>query len=195
MRLLVYTASSVHLDAAFHDCAGAVGRLIVDRGWSLVYGGGGIGLMGTLARAVRAGGGHITGVITESLLAREQGYDGCDELLIVPTMQERKRRMLALCDGVLVLPGGLGTLDELFEAITLRLVGEHRRPIGIVNALGFFDPLLRFLDHAIAHRFVRPAVRDLLLISQDPAEVMHALDIAETDAPLDDARFLPMGRG
>jgi len=135
VRLLIYTASSTHLDSAYHDIAAAVAGEMRRRGWSLVYGGGGIGLMGEVARGV-AGHSHIIGVITESLLAREQGYGECDELIVVPTMQERKRRMLALADGILVLPGGLGTLDEFFEAITLRIVGEHTKPIGVVNAMG-----------------------------------------------------------
>ena len=194
MHLLIYTASSTHLDSAWHDVAAAVGDEMVKRQWSLVYGGGGIGLMGEVARRVRAGGGHITGVITQSLLDREQGYDACDELIIVPTMQERKRRMLALADAVLMLPGGLGTLDEFFEAITLRIVGEHDKPLGIVNAFAYYDPLLAFMDHMTRERFMKPAVRELLHVDADPLRVMNDLGRAERFA-LDDQRFLPMGRG
>ena len=192
--LTVYCSSSTHLDPAFHDAAETVGRELARRGITLVYGGGGIGLMGEIARTVHAGGGRIIGVITQVLVDKEQGYDGCDEYIIVDTMQQRKKAMLERGEAFLVLPGGVGTYEEFFEALAARLVGEHARPIGIVNAHGYYDPLLEMIEHGIEHRFIKPAIHELLHVDPDPVKVIDMLCAAERFA-IDDERFLPMGRG
>jgi len=190
--LTVYCSSSTSLDPLFHDPARAVGRLLAEQGVTLVYGGGGIGLMGEVARAARGAGGRITGIITQTLLDREQGYDGCDDLIVTSTMQERKRKLLDLGDAFLMLPGGLGTWEEFLEALVARVVGEHVKPLGILNTDGYFDPLLELIEHGIDRRFIRPAVRELTIVGDDPAVLLSALRTAER-AALDHARFLPMG--
>jgi len=192
--LTVYCASSTRLDPAYHDLAERTGRLLAERGITLVYGGGGIGLMGTIARAVHAGGGRVHGVITRTLLGKEQGYADCDELEIVETMNERKRRMLALGEGFLMLPGGLGTWEEFFEAFTLRIVGEHVKPLGIVDARDYFTPLTAMIDHAIAEGFARPAVWELVARGTEPADVIDRMPTLG-GTPVDADRVLPMGAG
>lgn len=190
--LTVYCASSPHVEPVFFDAAAATGKAMAEHGLRLVYGGGGIGLMGVLARSVQHHGGAVTGIIPNSLLEREQGYDGCDELIVVETMQERKRKMMDMGDGFLALAGGLGTWEELLEVITARVVGEHTKPIGLLDTEGYYDPLLELFEHGIEHKFVKPAVLDLMNISADPAEVVAAI-IGSEPKDIDDSQLLPMG--
>lgn len=191
--ITVYCASSTNLAVEFADTARRVGELIADRGIDLVYGGGGIGLMGEVARSLHARGGRVTGIITKHLLDQEQGWDGCDDLRVVETMRERKRLLVELGDAFLVLPGGLGTYEEFFETLVGRQLREHAKPIGIVNDAGYFDPLVAMIEHGIEHRFIKPAVKELFTVDDDPARVIDWL----LDAPpveIDPQRFLPMGR-
>lgn len=191
----VYCSSSTYLDPAFHGPAKRLGVELAKRRIALVYGGGGIGLMGELARSAKAAGGTVIGAITRTLYDKEQGYDDCDELIIVNTMQERKRIMMDRGEGFLILPGGVGTYEEFFEVLAGRIVGEHVRPIGVVNTGGYYDPLVELLRHGVEHKFIRPAVLDeLLQIGEEPEGVLAGLIEAE-QAELDHRKFMPMGGG
>ena len=193
--LTVYCSSSTHLDDVFHGPAKTVGIELAARGITLVYGGGGIGLMGDIARTVHAEGGEVVGVITKTLKDKEQGYDGCDEYLIADTMQQRKAMMMERGEGFLILPGGVGTYEEFFEVLAGRIVGEHHKPIGIVNTAGYYDPLIELFQHGVEHRFIKQAVCDeRMFIDPDPVTVIDWLLKAERDA-LDTDRFMPMGQG
>lgn len=167
LSVCVYCGSSPGSNPAFADAARALGEAIVRRGHRLVYGGGHVGLMGVVADAVLAGGGEVHGVITEGLAYREVGHDGLTQLDVVATMHERKARMAELSDVVVMLPGGYGTLDEFFEAVTWTQLGIQQKPCGILNVAGFFDPLLRFIDDALRERFIRDKHRDLVLVDDD----------------------------
>jgi uncharacterized protein (TIGR00730 family) len=151
--LCVYCSSSRRLAPAYHDAAEAVGRAMVGRGWSLIYGGGNVGLMGTVARSVKAAGGHVVGVIPEFMKARELQYREADELVTVATMAERKQAMIARADGFLALPGGIGTLEEISEVLTLRYLAQNDKPAVFFNQDGYYDHLLRFFDHMTREGF------------------------------------------
>ena len=170
--LTVYCASSTQLEPAFHRAADLVGTGLASRGLSLVYGGGCIGLMGEVARSAAKGGALVTGVITHKLVEHEQANNECDELIVVDTMQERRTIMMDRGEGYLVLPGGVGTYEEFFEVLVGRQLGDHTKPIGIVNVNGYFDPLGDMLEHGIEHQFIRPALRELLFIDPCPDAVL-----------------------
>ena len=191
--ITVYCASSTNLAPHFAETARQVGDLLADRGIDLVYGGGSIGLMGEIARAMHARGGHVTGIITRHLLEAEQGWQGCDELLVVDTMRERKRLLVEKGEAFLVLPGGLGTYEEFFETLVGRQLKEHAKPIGIVNDRGYFNPLVAMIEHGIEERFIKPAVNELFTIDPDPETVIRWLETAPP-VEIDPQRFLPMGR-
>lgn len=197
--ITVYCSSSPHLEAHFAETAERLAKAIAARGATLVYGGGGIGLMGVIARAAKAAGGRVEGIITTRFMALEQGWDGCDEMVVVETMRERKRQLAERADAFVILPGGLGTLEEFFEILVARQIGEHRKPIGIVNDRGFYDPLLSLIDHSIEHRFVKPRMRALLHVHPDPEAVLDACEqeaLSGAGADEYDPRlFLPMGDG
>jgi uncharacterized protein (TIGR00730 family) len=166
-RICVFCGSSPGARASYAAAAEGVGTLLAGRGIGLVYGGGAVGLMGTLADAALAAGGEVTGVIPASLVAREVGHQGLTDLRVVGSMHERKSLMEELADGFLALPGGPGTLDELMEILTWAQLGLHGKPIGLLDVDGYFGHLRAFLDHAAAERFVRPEHRDLLLRDTD----------------------------
>ncbi len=193
----VYCSSSPHLEAHFAETADRLARAIASRGVTLVYGGGGIGLMGVIARSAKAAGGRVEGIITEKFVRLEQGWDGCDELVVVDTMRERKRQLAERADAFVVLPGGLGTFEEFFEILVGRQIGDHHKPIGIVNDRGYYDPLLALIDHSIEHRFVKSRMRALLHVHPDPEEVLQLCEREALDgraaAEYDPKRFLPMG--
>jgi uncharacterized protein (TIGR00730 family) len=153
-----------------------MGHLIASGGRSLVYGGGHVGLMGLVADAAMAAGGAVHGVITDALLATELGHGEVTSLEVVGTMHERKATMADLADGFIMLPGGFGTLDEFFEALTWTQLGVHDKPCGILNVEGFFDPLEEFLDAAVDSGFVLPEYRQMVVIASDPAELLAQLD-------------------
>jgi uncharacterized protein (TIGR00730 family) len=145
-RVTVYCSSSTSLEPKFFNAATKLGEAMAKRGLELVYGGGGIGLMGEVARSLKKNGGRIHGIITKRLLALEQGFDGCDELMVVDTMSERKKLMAEHGEAFIALPGGLGTFEEFFEVLVQRQVGEHCKPIGLVNLGGYYDPLINLID-------------------------------------------------
>ena len=173
--ITVYCSSSDFLDPAFHAEARAVGEGIAQRSWTLVYGGGSVGLMGETARAAKAGGARVVGVITHKLVGMEQGWAGCDELLVVDTMRQRKQILEERGDAFLALPGGLGTYEELFEILVGRYLGDHAKPIGIVNAHGYFNPLVAMVEHGIEHRFIPERCRDLFVIEPVVEDVLASL--------------------
>jgi uncharacterized protein (TIGR00730 family) len=142
---------------------------------SLVYGGGSVGLMGKVANAARDHGCTVVGIIPEHLTTKElMGYP-IGDLIVVTTMHERKAKMAEMSDAFVALPGGYGTLDELFEAITWGQIGLHRKPIGLLNVGSFFDPLIRYIDHCVAEGFIRPQHRELFLVDDDPAQLLDRL--------------------
>lgn len=193
-RVTVYCSSSTSLDPKFFNAATKLGEAMAKRGLELVYGGGGIGLMGEVARSLKKNGGRIHGIITKRLLALEQGFDGCDELMVVDTMSERKKLMAQHGEAFIALPGGLGTFEEFFEVLVQRQVGEHCKPIGLVNLGGYYDPLINLIDHGIEHRFIKPAVHGLLHVHEDPELVLDGV-LKTVPFEIDPDRFLPMGKG
>lgn len=174
-RICVFCGSSAGDDPRFLDAARRLGALLAERGLGLVYGGATVGLMGAVADAALAHGGHVTGVIPSRLVERELAHHGLPDLRVVASMHERKALMADLADGFVALPGGIGTLEETFEVLTWAQLGLHHKPIGILNVAGYYAPLLTFLDHAVASRFVRREHRDVLLIEHDPGRLLDRL--------------------
>ncbi len=175
-RIAVYCGYRGGNRPAFRGAARALGSELAVRGIELVYGGGGgDGLMGTVADAALEAGGRVTGVIPRMLVEREQAHRGLSAMHVVESMHARKARMLELSDACVVLPGGLGTLDELFEVLSWAQLGLHERPCGMINVEGYFDPLLAFLDRAVRCELLRPVDRDLLRVAPTPAGVLRGL--------------------
>jgi hypothetical protein len=174
-RVCVFCGSSPGIDPVYADAAEALAVALATRGIGLVYGGGGVGLMGILADAVLARGGHVIGVIPDSLLAREVGHRGLPDLRVVASMHERKALMASLADGFIALPGGFGTFEELLEALTWTQLGLHAKRCGVLNVAGFYDPLLAQLDRAVSDGFLKPDNRSLLLASTDPDVLLDGL--------------------
>ena len=174
-RVGVFCGSHTGHHPAYASAAAALGHEIARRKIELVYGGGNVGLMGILANAVLADGGHVIGVIPATLMAREVGHRGLPDLRVVRTMHERKALMAELADGFLALPGGLGTFEELLEMVTWAQLGFHRKLCGLLNIHGFFDPLLRLLDHAVAERFLNASYRSSLFVAQESGAALEQL--------------------
>ncbi len=173
-RLCVFCGSSLPGNRTYREAAALLGTLIGRSGNGLVYGGGRVGLMGVLADAALAAGARVVGVIPLALHDREIGHDGVCEMVVVGDMHERKRRMFELSDAVAVLPGGLGTLDEAFEAITLCQIGLMAKPIVLVNIGAFWAPLLALIDQVIAAGFARPDARQLYRVVERVEDVLPA---------------------
>jgi uncharacterized protein (TIGR00730 family) len=159
----------------YADSARRFGELLAARGLALVYGGGHVGLMGVLADAVLRAGGEVVGVIPQAMVERELAQMNLTRLEVVDTMHQRKARMADLADGFAALPGGFGTGDELFEILTWAQLGLHTKPVGLLNAAGFFDPLLAWLDHAVREDFLKPKHRRLLLETDTPDALLDLL--------------------
>jgi uncharacterized protein (TIGR00730 family) len=174
-RVCVFCGSSAGSDPAYRQAAVAMGRALARRGLGLVYGGGHVGLMGALADAVLAAGGEAIGVIPRGLERRELGHRGLTELRVVGSMHERKAAMADLADGFAALPGGLGTLEETAEILTWAQLGIHGKPVGLLDARGYWGPLVAFLDHAVAEGFVRPDDRALVLVEREPEALLDRL--------------------
>jgi len=180
--ITVYCAASRRLDQAFHDVAEQAGGEIARRGLQLVYGGGSVGLMGEVARAARAAGARTLGIITETLVTMEQADEECDELIVVDTMRERKRLLTERGDAFLVLPGGIGTYEEMFEVIVGRKLGEHDKPIGVVNSHGYYNPFVAMIEHGIEHGFIGDAMHELAFVHPNPVAVLDHLTGVESVA-------------
>jgi hypothetical protein len=175
-RLCVFCGSSPGARPEYLEAASQVGRLLAHRGIGLVYGGGRVGLMGAVADAALADGGKVIGIIPGTLARKEVAHQGLADLRIVNSMHERKAQMAELSDGFLALPGGFGTLEELFEVVTWAQIGIHHKPCGLLNVEGYFDPMLSFLDHMLQERFVRPEHRSLILTDTDPARLLDRME-------------------
>ena len=170
-QICVFTGSSPGRDPRFQAGTRAFGAFLAARGHGLVYGGGRVGLMGVLAEAVLLGGGEVTGVIPRFMEVKEVAHTGLTRLEWVQSMHARKARMAELADAFVALPGGWGTLDELFEILTWAQLGLHAKPVAILNLEGFFDPLLEYLQKAVAAGFVREPHHALLRVAGDPEEL------------------------
>jgi uncharacterized protein (TIGR00730 family) len=174
-RVCVFCGSSAGIRPEYRLAAEALAREFLARGIGLVYGGGDVGLMGVIADAMLAGGGHVTGVIPHALVAREIAHRGLPDLRVVNSMHERKALMAELADAFVALPGGFGTFEELCEAVTWTQLGLHRKRCGLLNVAGFFDPLLAMFDRAVSEGFIRPAGREIIVTDVDPAQLVDRL--------------------
>ncbi|MBV4489659.1 TIGR00730 family Rossman fold protein [Pseudomonas oryzicola] len=172
----VFCGASIGANPAYREAAVALGQAIARRGLTLVYGGGAVGLMGTVADAAMAAGGEVIGVIPESLMNAEIGHKGLSRLEVVDGMHARKARMAELSDAFIALPGGLGTLEELFEVWTWGQLGYHAKPLGLLDVNSFYEKLGGFLDHIVAEGFVRPQHRAMLLLAQQPDELLDGME-------------------
>jgi len=175
LTLCVYCGSRVGTLPEFTNAARRVGQAIGERGWAMVYGGGRVGLMGVAADAALEAGAHVVGVIPRSLEEREVGHPGLSELHVVETMHQRKQLMAERADAFVALPGGIGTLEELFEVWTWRQLGYHDRPIGLLNTAGYFDPLIAFLTQTVEADFVSTGTLSMLQVGSEPAELLERL--------------------
>jgi uncharacterized protein (TIGR00730 family) len=175
-RICVFCGSNAGANGAYVEAARALGTLLAREGIGLVYGGGSVGLMGELADAVLAAGGEAIGVIPHALWAREVGHRGLTDLRIVETMHERKAMMADLADAFLALPGGLGTLEEIFEVWTWAQLGLHQKPLGFLDVDGFYGPLMSFLDSATRARFVREQHRAIALVASDAEALLRQFE-------------------
>jgi len=171
-RICVFCGSSVGVRPAYAEAAAALARHLVKLGVGIVYGGGNVGLMGVLADTAMAGGGEVIGVIPQSLFAKEVGHAGVMDLRIVGSMHERKALMADLADGFIAMPGGWGTFDEFCEILTWAQLGLHRKPCGVLNVEGYYDPLLAMFDHSVAEGFLKAAYRPMVITSTDPEELV-----------------------
>jgi uncharacterized protein (TIGR00730 family) len=174
-RVLVFCGSSPGRRPEYTQAATQLGDLLAQRGLGLVYGGASVGLMGAVADGALAAGGEVIGVIPRQLVEHELAHSGLSDLRQVTTMHERKALMAELSDAVVALPGGTGTLDELFELFTWSQLGLHHKPIGLLDVAGYWQPLLGMLDHMVQERLLRAEHRDTLLVSGDSAELLDAL--------------------
>lgn len=174
-RLCVFCGSRVGANGLYQQAAAELGRLLVQRGYGLVYGGGHVGLMGVIADAVLQHGGEVIGVIPEAMVGRELAHTGLTHMHVVPSMHARKARMAELSDAFIAMPGGYGTFDELFEIISWALLGIHQKPIGLFNVAGYFDAMLACVEHAIAEGFIAPEHRQLTVSADQPAALLDAL--------------------
>ena len=171
----VFCGSNQGASDAYRDRTIELGTLIARRGLRLVYGGAKVGLMGALADAALGAGGEVVGVMPRHLVDREVAHEGLSELRIVQSMHERKALMSELGSGFVALPGGLGTLEELFEIWTWGQLGLHRKPYALMNVEGLFDPLIAFLDRLVSEGFVKPAHREMLVVDTDAARLLDRL--------------------
>jgi len=169
----VYCGSSMGRRAEYVDLARDLGDLLGSRGIRLVYGGARVGVMGALADAALEAGGEVIGIIPHALAEKEVAHTGITDLRVVASMHERKAMMVAEAEAFVALPGGLGTLEELFEVLTWAQLGLHRKPLGILDVGGFYAPLRVFLDHAVAEGFIPPAHRGMLMVDTDPVRLLE----------------------
>jgi uncharacterized protein (TIGR00730 family) len=174
-RLCVFCGSASGRSSVHRAAARALGRALATRGIGLVYGGGGVGLMGELANATLAAGGAVVGVIPAALAERELAHPDVPDMRIVPDMHSRKALMADLSDAILALPGGFGTFDELLETLTWAQLGLHSKPVGLANVGGYFDPFLAMVSHAVEEGFVAPHDQKLLVADPDPVALLSIL--------------------
>lgn len=178
-RVALYCASSDDIPEVYFEAARAFGRLLGERGIGVVTGGGRVGLMGACADAALAAGGEVIGVIPEKLMALEVGHSGLTSLEVVPDMQTRKKRMETLSDAFVALPGGFGTLDEIFEAACNTQLAYHLKPCGLLNVDGYYDGVVQWLERAIREHFVRPVHASIVVSADEPEALLQAMAQAD----------------
>jgi uncharacterized protein (TIGR00730 family) len=174
--ICVFCGASPGGNPVYAEAAAALGRRLAQEGITLVYGGGAVGLMGVVADAALAAGGEVIGVIPTALQSSEIGHNGLTRLEVVDGMHARKARMAELSDAFIALPGGLGTLEELFEVWTWGQLGYHAKPLGLLEVNGFYAKLIGFLDHLVQERFVRQPHRSMLQVREEPRALLEALN-------------------
>ena len=174
-RICVYCGSNTGNQPIYREMADAMGALLARRGIGLVYGGGNVGLMGIVADAALAGGGDVTGVIPRALADREIAHAGVTDLRVVDSMHTRKALMAELSDAFIAMPGGVGTFEEFFEAVTWTQLGVHRKPCGLLNVGGFYTPLAAFIDQAVTEGFIKPIHRAMIVVDDDPERLLNSL--------------------
>jgi uncharacterized protein (TIGR00730 family) len=187
-RILVFCASSGSCEPHFHDAAESLGREIARAGHTVVYGGGAVGSMGAVADGALAEGGEVVGIIPRFMRELEWAHPGVRDLRLVEDMQQRKREMLEASDAIVTLPGGSGTFEELFEAITSKRLGLYPNPIVILNQGGFYDPLLQLLESSVSQRFMNEAHLEMWHAVHEVGEILPAIDAA-TEWPDDAVEF------
>ena len=173
--LCVYCGSADGVDEEFVEAARKIGNIIAQQGMTLIFGGGRTGLMGTLSDSVLQAGGKVVGVIIENMNTPALAHPGLTRMEVTSTIHQRKARMYELADGYIALPGGYGTLDELFETLTWGQIGAHSKPVGLLNVRGYYDPLLEMLDRAVKEKFLFPEHRQSLLSDSDPERLLEAM--------------------
>ena len=171
-RICVFCGSNAGARPEYVAAAQGLGRALAERGVALVYGGAGVGLMGAVADAALAGGGDVIGVMPRNLVEREVAHRKLHDLRVVSSMHERKALMADLADAFIALPGGLGTLEEFFEVWTWAQLGEHTKPLGLLNVAGYYDPLLVFFEHLVRERFVQPEHRAMVLVEEESGALL-----------------------
>lgn len=174
--ICVYCGSNPGLLPDYRAAARTLGHEMAARGLGLVYGGASIGVMGAVADAVLEKGGRVTGVIPSGLATREVAHTGLDELIVVSSMHERKARMAELSDGFIALPGGWGTIEEMFEMLTWAQLGYHEKPCGLLNAASYYDQLFAFLEHAIAQKFVKEENRPMIMMDDSATRLLDRFE-------------------
>ena len=178
MRIAVYCASSTSCDAAYHTDAWRLGEILGEAGHEIVYGGGAVGSMGSLADGALTAGGQVTGILPEFMHELEWGHTKIQNLQIVEDMRIRKHLMLTNSDAVVSLPGGSGTLEELLEALTLKRLGIYVKPIVLLNTRGFYDRFVELIEHCVGERFMGPQHRQMWVVANTPEDVLSAIDSA-----------------
>ena len=175
-KICVFTGSRHGARPEYAEAARRLGRALVERKYGLVYGGGKVGLMTVIADTMLAMKGHVTGVIPGALVTKEVAHRGLSELRIVESMHERKAVMADLSDGFIAMPGGIGTMEEFFEVLSWAQLGIHNKPCALLNAGGYYRPLINFLDHAVAEDFLKPKHRSLLFIEEEPEKLLDRIE-------------------
>lgn len=161
--------------SSYVDSARLLGKTLAEQKITLVYGGASVGIMGQIADATMASGGEVIGVMPKQLVDREVAHNSLNQLIVVENMHERKAKMAELSDGFIALPGGLGTLEELFEVLTWSQLRIHNKPCALLNIEGYYDQLIAFLDNAVAEKFIKPVHRDMILVSANPVELLGTI--------------------
>lgn len=173
--ICIFCGANFNGDSLLAEAVELLAEVMVSRKIDLVYGGGKVGVMGLIADAVLKRGGKAIGVIPQFLMDKEVGHPGLTELRIVESMHQRKQLMNDLCDGIIMLPGGFGTLEEFFEVLTWLQLGLHNKPIGVLNINGFYDHLLKQMDVMVEQKFLKPTNRNLVITADDPVELVHVM--------------------
>lgn len=174
-KLCVFCGSSFGSNKSYSNSANTLGNLIAKKNIELIYGGASVGLMGEIATAVLNAGGKVTGVIPKQLIEKEVAHTGLTKLHVVNSMHERKEMMAHLADGFIAMPGGFGTLEEVFEVVAWGQLNFHNKPVGLLNVDGYYDNLIKFLDHTVKENFIKPEHREMILVDDNPEQLFAKL--------------------